>query len=166
MLIRNEVAGDVAAVDALIAAAFAGKPYSDGSEAAVMAALRAAGAAVIALVAEQAGAVVGQVAFSPVTVDGRPSAWHCLGPVAVRPDVQRAGIGSTLIGAGLRRLEGIGSAGCVLLGDPAYYRRFGFRTGTGLTAPGYPPEYFMVLPFLAGTPAGAVGFHPAFGVPS
>ncbi|HEY9567641.1 MAG TPA: N-acetyltransferase [Thalassobaculum sp.] len=165
MIIRDEIPADADAVRAVITAAFAGKPYSDGSEPAVMDRLRAAGAATVALVAEQAGEVVGQVAFSPVTVDGRQSVWHCLGPVAVRPDLQGSGIGSALIIAGLDRLRHLGSVGCVLLGDPGYYRRFGFRTGTAMTAPGYPAEYFMVLPFGAETPAACVGFHPAFGAP-
>lgn len=163
MRIRSETSADVAAVHAVIATAFQGKPYSDGSEPAVMEALRAAGAAVVALVAEEAGEVVGQVAFSPVTIDGRASAWHCLGPIAVRPDRQGAGIGNALIVSGLERLRELGSAGCVLLGDPGYYRRFGFRAGTGLRAPGYPAEYFMALPFGPDAPAGIVAFHPAFG---
>lgn len=165
MMVRDETPADATAVDALIAAAFAAMPFSDGSEPAVMAALRAAGAADPALVAEHAGEVVGQAAFSPVTIDGAPSAWCCLGPIAVRPDRQRAGIGSALVRAGLERLRRRGAAGCVLLGDPRYYRRFGFRTGTAMTAPGYPPEYFMALPFGPEIPAAAVGFHPAFGAP-
>src|SRR3546814_19428863 len=108
--------------------------------------LRAAGAATVALVAEQAGEVVGQVAFSPVTVDGRQSVWHCLGPVAVRPDLQGSRIGSALILAGLDRPRHLCSVGCVLPDDPGSSRLFGFRTGTALPAPAYPPQAVHVLP--------------------
>lgn len=162
--IRDETDIDVAAVQAVIADAFARTPYSDGSEPRIMADLRAAGAAVVSLVAEDAGGIAGQVVFSPVTVDGRPSAWHALGPLSVRPDRQRRGIGSSLVEAGLARLRGLGSEGCVLLGNPAYYRRFGFRRDDRLDAPGLPAEYFQVLPFGDAIPVGAVGFHAAFGV--
>jgi len=162
MLIRDETGADEAEVDALIRAAIAGMPYSDGSEPQVMTTLREAGAAVVALVAEAAGRVVGQAAFSPVTINGRPSAWHGLGPLAVRPDCQRRGIGRALTAHGLERLRAIGSAGCVVLGDAGYYRHFGFRPDARLTAPGLPAEHFMILPFGDAVPTGAVAYHPAF----
>lgn len=164
MLIRDETAADAAQVDALIRAAFAGMPHSDGSEPRVMAALRDAGDGVIALVAVEHGVPVAQVAFSAVTVDNRPSGWHGLGPVAVRPDRQRRGFGSALIRCGLDRLRASGSAGCVVLGDTGYYARFGFRRDPRMTAPGLPAEHFMVLPFGDAVPTGAVGYHRAFSV--
>lgn len=164
VLIRDETIADATAVDALIRAAFAGMPYSDGSEPRVMAALRDAGAAVVALVADESGAVVAQAAFSAVTVDGRQSGWHGLGPVSVRPDRQRRGLGSALVRSGLDRLRALGSTGCVVLGDTGYYARFGFRRDSRMTAPGLPAEHFMVLPFGDAAPAGAVAYHPAFTV--
>ena len=59
-------------------------------------------------------------------------------------------------------LAQLGAAGCVLLGDPAYYRRFGFECHAGLVLPGVPPEYFMALAFKGAVPCGAVSYHPAF----
>lgn len=164
MLIRDETAADAGAVHDILRAAFAGQPYSDGSEPRILAALRDAGAVAVALVAVDAGEVVGQVAFSPVAIDGRASGWHGLGPAAVRPDCQRRGIGSALIARGLDRLRAMGSEGCVVLGDAGYYRRFGFRHDPRLSAPGLPAEHFMVLPFGSAVPAGDVRFHPAFSV--
>lgn len=57
---------------------------------------------------------------------------HC-GPVAVLPDVQRHGIGSKLVLAGLAELRHRKAAGCALVGDPAFYTRLGFRQAVGLT---------------------------------
>lgn len=166
MRVRDEVPADAPAVEAVVRDAFAGAPYSDGSEPRIVEALRRAGASAIALVAvEGAGAdeaVIGHVVFSPVTIDGRPSGWHGLGPLAVRPDRQRAGIGSALVAEGLGRLRALGSHGCVVLGDTRYYRRFGFRHDPRLTAPGLPTEHFMVLPFGEDVPNGAVAYHPGF----
>ena len=170
MQIRDEMPADAPAVEAVVRAAFAGMPYSDGSETRIVDALRRAGASAVTLVAvEGAGAgeaVVGHIMFSPVTIDGRSCGWHGLGPLAVRPDREHRGIGSTLVTEGLTRLRGLGSGGCVVLGDTGYYGRFGFRHDQRLTAPGLPAEHFMVLPFAEDVPSGAVAYHPGFFVES
>ena len=161
MLIRPETPADAPAIAALTTAAFAAAPHASGREAAIVDALRAAGALALSLVADDGG-VVGHVAFSPVTIDGREAGWFGLGPVAVAPDRQGQGIGSALIREGLARLAAMGARGCVLLGDPGYYRRFGFEVDPALVLPDVPPEYFMRL-MLAGTPPkGTVAFHPGF----
>ncbi len=64
--------------------------------------------------------------------------------------------------AGLAELKGMGAAGCVVLGDPGFYGRFGFVSEPGLTLPGVPPEYFMTRSFGAAMPSGEVRYHPAF----
>lgn len=69
-----------------------------------------------------------------------------------------------MVAQGLERLGRLGSHGCVLLGDPAYYSRFGFRRDERLNAPGLPTEYFVILPFTDRVLAGSVAFHPAFAV--
>lgn len=164
IIIRTEREADFSAVDSLIAAAFAGKPYSSGTESLIAEALRASGDLSLSLVAERQGEVVGQVMFSPVTINEAPSSWHCLGPVAVSPRCQQEGIGSRLIEDGLARLRTMGSRGCVLVGDPGYYARFGFRPASALVARDAPTEYFQVLPFKTDVPVGTLDFHPAFGV--
>ncbi len=162
MLIRDENPSDAAAIGELIAAAFRDMPYSRQTEPFIIAALRRAGALSVSLVAETDGQLVGQAAFSPVEIDGSPSHWYGLGPIAVAPGRQRAGIGSALIEEGLGRLHRLGAGGCMLVGDPAYYHRFGFRSEPRLTLEGVPPEAFMVLPLGKTVPAGRVAFHPAF----
>jgi len=141
-------------------------PFSEGDEARVVDDLRKAGALTISLVAMTADdQLVGHIAFSPVRIDGRPTDWFGLGPVSAAPGMQRRGIGSALIADGLDRLRRLPAAGCVLLGDPAYYRRFGFVSDTALTYNGRPNPYFQRLVLEGPPPAGDASFHPAFDPP-
>ena len=78
-------------------------------------------------------------------------------------ECQGAGIGARLIREGLEQLRAAGAKGCVVLGEPDYYGRFGFRADDRLTYPGPPPQYFQILPFGADVPIGTVAYHPAFG---
>lgn len=158
MLLRTERPGDKAAIHALTTAAFRAMPYSSGTEAAIVDRLRRACALTLSLVAERDGMIVGHVAFSPVSID----AWSGLGPVSVRPDLQRQGIGSALIRAGLGRLRADGTGGCVVLGDPRYYARFGFAADPSLWYGEGPGPYFQYLCFHGPLPAGEVRFHDAF----
>jgi len=162
--IEPERPGDAMAIDRMTTIAFAPMRFSQGNEARIIGALRKAGALTISLVAIAADSeLVGQVTFSPVRIDGRTGDWYGLGPVSVAPGMQRRGVGSALIRAGLDRLED--AAGCVLLGAPDYYRRFGFRSDPDLTYQGKPNPYFQSL-VLNGPPAkGDVTFHSAFDAP-
>jgi Predicted acetyltransferase len=160
--IRPERPEDAAAIRAVTTAAFAVAEHSSGTEGAIVDALRTAGALSVSLVASVAGEVVGHVAFSPVTLDGADLGWYGLGPVAVRPDLHGQGIGAALIRAGLERLKALGATGCVVLGDPAYYPRFGFRQDPAIQYPGVPPEYFMALSLDGSKAAGQVDYHSAF----
>ena len=89
-----------------------------------------------------------------------------MGPVSVRPDRQRQGIGKALINEGLRLLKEAEAKGCVLVGDPKYYEQFGFGNLTGLILEGVPPENLLVLGFGEDQIQGAVEFHKAFGATS
>ena len=102
------------------------------------------------------------MAVSPVRIDGRAGDWYGLGPISVRPDCQGRGIGSLLMAQALDALRLLRAGGCVLLGDPAYYARFGFRAEPGLTLPGVPPEYFMALALAGTVPNGSVAYSEAF----
>ena len=163
MHIRPERPADAATIHALTEAAFAGMPFSDQTEARVIEGLRAAGALTLSLVATEADEIVGHVAFSPVTVDRQDVGWYALGPVSVWPQRQRSGIGQALIRDGLERLRALGAGGCVLLGNPAYYRRFGFEADPDLYESGAPPGAFQCLTLNGARPRGRVSFHPAFG---
>ncbi|MHB8528069.1 MAG: GNAT family N-acetyltransferase [Caulobacteraceae bacterium] len=162
MRIRPERPDDATTIHALTDTAFKGMPFSDDSEARVVDALRLAGALALSLVATQGGEIVGHVAFSPVTINGQAGDWYGLGPVSVWPDRQRRGIGQALIREGLRRLQSLGAGGCVLLGDPAYYARFGFENDPDLRHAGAPPWAFQCLTLNGPRPSGEVTFHPAF----
>lgn len=161
--IRPESPSDVAAIHALTAAAFMDAPHADHTEPFIVDALRKAGALTISLVAEVAGAAIaGHVAVSPVSISDGSAGWYGLGPISVRPDLQRRGIGTLLMRAALSRLRESGAAGCVVLGDPAYYARFGFRPVPGLVLPDVPPEYFQAIAFGPSFPGGVVRYHDAF----
>ncbi len=157
--LRPERDGDADAIRALVTAAFLGAEHSSGSEGAIVNALRASGKLTVSLVAERDDAIVGHVAFSPVTIDGRDLGWFGLGPVAVSPDHQRQGIGTRLIEAGLAQLRETEAQGCVVLGDPAYYARFAFVSDPALAYPGVPAEYFQRLVFTGTAPTGEVAYH-------
>jgi putative acetyltransferase len=126
-------------------------------------ALRARGALALSLVAEHEGRVVGHIAFSPATADGQPSRWFALGPVSVEPSLHKLGLGAQLIDTGLHVLRERGAAGCVLIGDPAYYARFGFVLRPEMAPPGQPNEIFQVR-HLGASPreAPVIDFHPVF----
>lgn len=164
MDIRDECPDERAAIRVITTAAFETAPHSSGTESAIVDALRDAGALTLSLVAADEGEVVGHVAFSPVMIDGSDRDWYGLGPVSVRPDHQGRGIGRALVEAGLERLRGAGAHGCVVLGDPAYYARFGFRADGALSYPDVPAEYFQSLGFVGPVPKGEVSYHAAFGV--
>jgi putative acetyltransferase len=160
--IRAEAEQDASAIAAVTQAAFAGHPHSRQTEHHIVAALSAAGALLVSLVAEAKGEVIGHVAFSPVRIDGADMGWVGLGPVSVRPDQQGRGIGTRLVEAGLAAVRNLGKRGCVLVGEPGFYGRFGFRPAPGLVLPDVPPEYFLALSFADAMPRGIVAFHPGF----
>ena len=162
MNIRPERNDDIGAIRALTETAFKTAPHADGTEHLIIDRLRAAGALTLSLVAEADGAVVGHVAFSPVTVSDGSAGWYGLGPISIDPARQGEGIGGKLIREGLERLKAIGAVGCVLLGDPAYYSRFGFEPDARLTLEGVPPEYFMRVAFSPVYGEGTVSYHPGF----
>lgn len=100
----------------------------------------------LSLLAIEDGAPVGHVLFTAVTIDGaaRPVRASILAPLAVVPEAQGRGCGSRLVEEGLARLVGSGVELVFVLGDPNYYRRFGFAPARrhGLAAPyELPPEY-------------------------
>jgi putative acetyltransferase len=162
--LRDERRDDVEAIFRLHAAAF-----ESDAEARLVDALRAAGALTLSLVAVDGDAIVGHVAFSPVTItDERGLAHHGVGlaPMAVAPSRQREGIGGRLIDEGLRRLRD--RRFCVVLGHPALYTRHGFvRASTRAVRwdrPA-PDEAFMIRALADGGLDGVAGvarYRPEF----
>lgn len=162
--IRPESAADVEQTFAVVEAAFRHR-----LEAELVNALRRSASPQVSLVAEADGVVVGHVFFSPIRIDSPlPAPPACqLSPVAVLPDQQRRGIGSELIRAGLTRCVALGWSAVFLVGNPAYYSRFGFRKAgpMGFSYPGPHDPYLQVLELSPGALSGVSGrvhFHPAF----
>ena len=163
--IRPEQPGDEPAIHDLVRRAFAPMPFSGGDEQDLVDALRVQGDLVLSLVAVLPdGTIVGHAGFSPVTIDGAACGWFQLAPVAAAPGLQRQGIGSALIRQGIAMLADRGAAGIGVVGNPAYYERFGFRVVPGLApASAHDEPYFRALVLRGPAPAGTVRYAPAFG---
>ena len=125
LTIRETKKADRAAVLAVIEAAF-GQP----DEAKLVQNLWTQDATAIDLTAEENGAVVGHCAFNVVTADpALEGAALGLAPVSVTPSRQHSGIGSALVETGLDICKTRGASLIVVLGEPEYYSRFGFKPG-------------------------------------
>lgn len=162
MLIRNEAVGDIQAISRLVTEALLMLAQSTGTEASIVEKLRAEGALALSLVAEEEGEVIGYLAASAARIETQDD-WGLIGPLAVLPSRHRQGIGTALMMEALRRLRET-SRGAALVGDPAYYGRFGFRAFPGLSVAGCPPEVVQALPFDGTEPRGELIHHPAFGL--
>lgn len=121
--IRAEEPDDHPAVERIHRLAF-----GRSAEAELVAALRRESGPRLSLVAERAGQAVGHVFFSPVTIEGAadPPPAAGLAPLAVLPEAQARGVGGALVRSGLGRCRSLGWRAVFLLGEPAYYGRFGF----------------------------------------
>ena len=159
--IRPETGDDKDAIGQVNCAAF-----PTAQEADLVAALRDDGFSEISLVADDGGNVVGHVLLSRMQVEGDGRARRALGlaPVAVLPDRQRQGIGSALIEGALRHAEERGEEIIFLVGEPGYYRRFGFSAEAAAPfASPYAGPYFMAKSFVPLPRAGKADYAPAFG---
>jgi putative acetyltransferase len=157
--IRSERPGDAAAVCALLDAAFGGEVESK-----VVKRLRADGDFVLSLVAENREGVAGYAGFPRLVLrlDERNVPVVGLAPVGVSPSLQRKGIGSALIRDGLARLKDRAERLVFVLGDPAYYGRFGFTVMEGFVSR-YAGPYFQALMLAPDAPkAGRVSYPKAF----
>ena len=162
VVIRPEQPADIEAIYDLTRRAFAPMSFSDQTEHYIVNALRAQGALTLSLVAEHAGQVVGHVAFSPASISDGSTGWYALGPISVEPSLQGRGIGRALVTHGLQILAGLGATGCLLIGNPKLYQRFGFIHTTDLTYSSVDALHFLIYPFKPNTSRGEISFHPAF----
>lgn len=160
MEIRPENPSDYAAIERITRAAFAPMPFSEGNEAECIAKLRADGDLTLSLVAIKDAKLVGHIAFSPVFINDSFDGWCGLGPVSASPEAQRTGIGSALIKEGLERLRQMDAAGCALIGDPAYYSRFGFVGDGRLSYRNLPARIVQWLAFNDTKPSGVLRYSP------
>ena len=166
MIVRSEEPGEARSIEQLVRDAFAGAAHTSGTESLIVDALRAAGALALSLVAVEGEEIRGHIAASRVIPEDAAGRWFGIGPVSVRPGWQRRGIGRLLVTEALERLRRNGAAGCVVLGDPAYYGRFGFEHDPSVSYRNVPAPYFQLISFAGERPAGSVEYHPAFDVTS
>lgn len=165
IVIRHEKPGDERAVRRVNEQAFAGTEEAD-----LVDALRPRGEVLISLVATEDRQVVGHILFTLVTVESCDERWDAvgLGPMAVLPAVQRQGIGSRLVEAGLEECRRAGHDVAVVLGHPEFYPRFGFRPARpwGICwETDVPEDVFMVVELREGALGGRQGvvkFLPQF----
>lgn len=162
MNIREEIADDITAIEAITVEAFQDHPHSANIEQFIIRSLRNSGQLALSLVAEVDGRVVGHIAFSVVKISDHAEGWFGLGPVSVAKSRQGQGIGSLLVQTGLETIQALGAHGCVVLGEPGFYHRFGFMHVEQLTLADVPPEHFQALTFTEQFPSGSVDYDVAF----
>ena len=162
ILIRDEKENDYELISQVTKAAFAPLDMSEHNEQFIIKALRRAQVLAVSLVAEINGQIVGHIAFSPVTISSEIQGWYGLGPLSVHPRFQGQGIGTALVKKGLARLGNIKAKGCVLVGHPGYYQKFGFHNNHGLVVQGIAQEFVLALSFDDHLPQGQVDFHQGF----
>lgn len=167
MIVRDESPADADRIRTMIGDAFRAVPHSSGNEVAIYDELRAAGAIVAGLVAgDDDDTIAGHLVLSAVTITGADERagdrWLGVGPVAVGPDRQRRGIGTALMNAAIIRASRFGAAGLVLVGNPAFYGRFGFAARDGLTYGAMPSRFVLGRSLTQPIPAGMIRFHAAF----
>ena len=165
MKIRPEISSDKHQVYAINLAAF-----PTPAEAELVGRLQRNAAPLVSLVAEQQGSLLGHILFSPVILDTAPSLRLMgLAPMAVIPGMQRQGIGSALVEAGLKHCEKLGIGAVAVLGHPGFYPKFGFVSSSYYSIKSeydVAAEVFMLRQLLAGTlknTSGTIRYHVEFG---
>lgn len=159
-MIRPATSADHSAIYKVVAAAF-----GQDDEAQLVDRLRADGDAIVELVADEGGTVVGHILFSRLGIGAVTGA--ALAPLAVAADRQRRGIGDALTRAGIAQCRALGVPAIVVLGHADYYPRFGFSAALAapLDAPFSGPSLMAIELTPGALAAGArVRYAPAFGI--
>jgi putative acetyltransferase len=164
MIVRLEEPKDQYAVHAVNVSAF-----ETPSEADLVDILRREAHPIVSLIAEDDGAIIGHILFSPVTLSGHFELKIMgLGPMAVIPEQQGKGTGSALVKAGLAMCKALGFGAVIVLGHPGYYPRFGFVPSVNFSIGSeydMPPEVFMAIELHQGylqDASGIIQYHAAF----
>jgi len=157
-----DTAGDITPRDALLDRAMGSRWKAKSSEKLRRGRMPAAGLAFVAK--DEDGAVIGTVRLWNVAAGGRPAL--LLGPLAVDSDVKSAGIGSALMRHAITEARRLGHGAIILVGDPAYYIRFGFSADKtdALAMPGpYERHRLLALELQPAALDGAAGTLVATG---
>jgi putative acetyltransferase len=164
MRIRPERESEFPRLHELVKTAFATAKVSNGDEQNFVDRRRAGGDYIpeLALVAEDEGELVGHIMLTRtfVSTAAGPRPALLLAPLCVVLERRRQGVGARLIEAALDRARKLGPGAVALVGDPAYYSRFGFRPCASFgiaNANGIPDPYVMALELAPGALADAAG---------
>lgn len=162
--IRPEAPAEFAEIHGFVQTAFATAKVSNGTEQDFVDELRASPGylADLALVAMAGGRVVGHVMLTRKTIATAtgPREILLLAPLAVALERRGKGIGARLVETVFERARAAGFDAVVLVGDPAYYGRFGFRTSTEFgiaNTAGIPDIYVQIAELVPGALAGISG---------
>lgn len=162
--IRDEIAADVPAREALLDRCLGERRTAKSSERLREGRLPAEG---LALTAERDGVVVATVRLWSVEAGGKAAL--LLGPLAVAPELQGEGLGRAMMREAIWRAACRGHGAVLLVGDAAYYERFGFSGDLtrDLAMPGpVERERFLGLELRDGALSGASGVLVATGRPA
>jgi len=164
LAIRTEEPGEYREICDFVENAFATAAVADGTEQDLVAGIRNGEAYVpeLSLVAKCCGETVGHIMLSKARTAGKPDAGLLIAaPLSVRLDMRGRGVGGALMREALNRARKLGFAGVILLGDPGYYRRFGFESakkkGLALKQESVPEECFMALQLFSDWPDALQG---------
>ncbi|MGE5683161.1 MAG: GNAT family N-acetyltransferase [Bacillota bacterium] len=163
--IRKEENRDHERVRLITELAFRNEPFSQQNEAGLIEALRKRSSFIpeLSLVAEADGVVAGHSLFTPLTISNQADSYSslALAPVSVHPEFQRKGIGKKLIAEGICLARGLGYGSVLVLGNPEYYKNFGFKPAIDWNIiPKFmvPCEYFMALELSDGALSDVSGY--------
>lgn len=167
MQIRTEQNNDQKNIEDLIYLAFTDHPHHEKgakpNEHLIYRYLKEQNQLIISLVAVKEERISGYLAASNILINEQDKKWLGLGPIAVHPNEQHKKIGSQLIKECIETAKALKFEGIVVLGEPEYYARFGFKPHPNLILADVPAEYFMILPLSEHTiPAGTVTYSDAF----
>lgn len=160
--IRPERAGDETRIYEITELAFRDRPYAGGDEQDLINRLRDLGKLTLSLVALDREELIGQVTFSPAELSDGSGPWFALGPVSVTPSRQSEGIGGMLVREGLEQISALGALGCILTGNPVYYRRFGFELAPANVPQEESVEFFQLKLIAADSAEGTFSFLAEF----
>jgi putative acetyltransferase len=132
MIIRPEKPSEFPKINCLVKIAFKTAKVTDGKEQDLVKKLRQSGNYIpeLALVAEENGKLIGHIMFTKTFIVGKDKKFETLllAPVSVALEFRNQGTGSALIKKSLKLAKELGYSSVVLVGDPKYYHRFGFKS--------------------------------------
>lgn len=153
MTIRQATPEDFDVIYSLVQTAFQTAKVSDGDEQDFVLKLRK-GRYIpeLELVAEENGVLIGHIMLTGASIRENGGGFDTLilAPLSVALEWRAKGVGAALIREALAKATSLGHSSAVLIGDPAYYGRFGFHAIPSITYPGVPGEYTLACELAPG----------------